>query len=542
MSHSSDHSYVAYVLCAHVQNDIASAADVLEAIKVEYAATKDTLRGGFAELAAVVFREEQPHHLLQFMLCIAVHGMNSATAKGLMLTLFKAVELSENVMHESHLQQLDEQRISMLASLSVQLVQGYGVRVEVRYIVRAFESLRVLHFFLEDAEHVAQEFVTKLLEKQQLASLVRLLPFLWRFANLREVFHAALAEPSLESVAGLLLFLRDNEQAAAAQGMDVQLLAEQVVEHACSVNKFTRAAQICREHQLIQYKEQVSQGLRTERVTSLLRALKWQLAVKAASDDFELLVRRLCAVLLQDCFFLLLTDRGAATVQKYVYNTMLESDLVEESQEVIDMHPELRGHVQEFTPEKLEQARQQIREAYLQLPIPESSVIVVADRETLAQAREVLDTCRSWAASLFMDGTRSYNVIPMVGLDSEWPPSLDETPREDVKAATLQVATSTHALIFDFVRLSQDKTLLEEADLVLTSLMEDEAIIKLGFAFHSSDIKMLARWDMRFSNHISSLLEITALAAFAGREHRHPSLTAFCETYLNKPLRKTQQV
>lgn len=217
-------------------------------------------------------------------------------------------------------------------------------------------------------------------------------------------------------------------------------------------------------------------------------------------------------------------------------------DLVEEAQEVLDMNPQLLEHVDRPTPEQLEHAQRVNREKYLQLPIPETSIIVVADRPTLAQAREVLDTCRSWAASSFSDEDGVHSVIPMVGMDTEWLPSLDATPRDDVKPATLQIATVTHALIFDFVQLSQDKLLLEEADLVLTSLMQDDTFIKLGFAFHASDIKMLARWNMKFSSQITSLLEITALAASAGHKPTRASLTGFCETFLGKPLRKTQQV
>ena len=264
-------------------------------LQLGYSETKQILRNHFGSALAAAFIEEDVSIVIRFVLEIAVEGIYKANTKQLMLMIFRAVELSGHSIAESSIA-FTWQDCNEMEQLVQALILRYDPSDEPRHIVRAFESLPILHTFMQNSAELASGFLAALLEKKHYASVIRLLPFLWRFSDLEAVFREILTVASLDSASDFLQFLARTPAAMTEQGLDLTACAEQTLLLASSLSKFSIACQLCELYGLDQHLDEARQGMKTERIAGLLRGNKWQLALRAANEQLPLVVCNFYAI------------------------------------------------------------------------------------------------------------------------------------------------------------------------------------------------------------------------------------------------------
>ena len=93
--------------------------------------------------------------------------------------------------------------------------------------------------------------------------------------------------------------------------------------------------------------------------------------------------------------------------------------------------------------------------------------------------------------------------VPMIGMDSEWRPTLN--PFTEQRLAIFQLSSETDAYIIDLVALVNSQAL----DAKLTSIFTDERSLCLGFAF-GSDTSMFKESlsEMNFFKRFARFLDV----------------------------------
>eukprot|EP00051_Salpingoeca_urceolata_P009457 m.114819 g.114819 ORF g.114819 m.114819 type:complete len:1045 (+) comp16314_c1_seq1:508-3642(+) len=170
-----------------------------------------------------------------------------------------------------------------------------------------------------------------------------------------------------------------------------------------------------------------------------------------------------------------------------------------------------------------EEARARFLETHVQLPFAHERIVMVDDADKLAQA----------AAQLLRSSTDAPPKI--VGFDAEWKPSMG-TKDHCHPMSILQCAVGTSVFIFDLLRLAPALY-----GPVLTSLFEDERIIKVGFAVEGDVSRLHAIPWPEHGPNIISLLDArdyaNAVAPGWGR-----SLSDLCKTCLKRELSKVDRI
>ena len=127
--------------------------------------------------------------------------------------------------------------------------------------------------------------------------------------------------------------------------------------------------------------------------------------------------------------------------------------------------------------------------------------------------------------------------VPMIGMDSEWRPTLN--PFTEQRLAIFQLSGETDAYIIDLIALANNQVL----DAKLTQIFTDEQSLCLGFAF-GSDTSMFKESlsEMNFFKRFTRFLDVQTYWQAINKEKNQIGLAKVVETILGKPLCKGEQM
>ncbi|WIA30602.1 hypothetical protein OEZ86_000682 [Tetradesmus obliquus] len=379
-------------------------------------------------------------------------------------------------------------------STAVQLFTAYCTPVDAKLAAKVAAIFKLTREDVSDWQLLTAAVQQMLTSQSSYKAAVHLL---MQFEGLDE----AIDKP--EVIAQLVADGQDNlaQQWVAALGRDYQIL---FVEACVAQDRLKPAARAVRVLGLTAEFPNIESLYRQRSLARLVGKRLWQVALSFVGSDVALqtqLVRDMAEV------------GEAALAHEYRKQLQLPESVLKVDPAAIAAQEEAR------------------RQQYMQLELPQGSLLFVDDEATLLQAAQLL------AGS------------DVVGLDVEWKPS--HMAGEASPAALLQLATRKAALLFDLLALAPHHP--TALDACLAPIFESPEVLKLGFGLTGDLAKLAGSWpEVQAFKVVAGVLDLRPLWVAYGVANRQKGgsvrllsdvgLSTLCSTLLGKPLDKSQQM